>query len=371
MTSYNPILTTTIFVFAFQALILGVLLMVKRPRKLSNVFLSFLIFSFALMALNIALVNVLFNHNLLDVFRYAQLELLYGIGPSLYFYTKSITDWEFKFSKKDFIHFVPVLLEFIFYRTAFYRLGADGMYETPVHPYTKIYITEQWLGILSITVYTLVSLRLLYRHQIWLKTNYSNLENKSLHWLKLPILFYSAFWIGWNILSEIDRFVFDKGLRESYFLPTFVGLAIFTYWIGFKGYLFSQKQSKDQPPKKTATINTEINEELTQKVTQLMTDEQPYLDPDLDLSKLAELLEINPKQLSQTINRSFSMNFYEFVNSYRIEAFKKRLQQPESEKLTLLGLAFECGFKSKSTFNDVFKKNTGKTPSAFAKQVKK
>ena len=101
-----------------------------------------------------------------------------------------------------------------------------------------------------------------------------------------------------------------------------------------------------------------------------MEAQKPYLDPDLDLTKLAELLEMNPKQLSQIINRSFSKNFYEFVNDYRIEAFKKRLVAPESEKLTLLGQAFECGFKSKSTFNDVFKKSTGKTPSAYLKQMK-
>jgi AraC-like DNA-binding protein len=101
-----------------------------------------------------------------------------------------------------------------------------------------------------------------------------------------------------------------------------------------------------------------------------MDKERPYLNPELDLNRLAELLETNPKQVSYTINRSFSKNFYEYVNSYRIEAFKQSVTEPENKKLTLLGLAFECGFNSKSTFNDVFKKATGKTPSQYAKQLK-
>jgi len=323
------------------------------------------------MALNIALVNVLSSYDMMDTFRYVQLELLYGIGPALYFYTKSITDSDFKFSKKDLIHFVPLTLEFIFYRTAFYRLGADGLYQTPPHPYTKIYLAEQWLGILSITVYTMVSIVVLFRYQIWLKQHFSNLENKSLDWLKLPIIIYAVFWIGWMVLTEIDRFVFDRGLREIYFLPTFVGLAIVTYWIGFKGYLKARSETSGYSTQKPKASDGNYDPVWADNITKVMEKERPYLDPDLDLTKLSELLGMNPKQVSHTINRSFSKNFYEYVNSYRVEAFKQRVAEPKNKKLTFLGLAFDCGFKSKSTFNDVFKKTTGKTPSQYVSQLKK
>jgi len=371
MSSPNPVLTTIILVFALQAIVLSVLLLLKRPRQQSNLFLALLVLFFALMAGNIALVNVLSARDLFHVFRYFQLELLYGIGPALYFYTKSITDREFKFSRKDFIHFIPVVLEFLFYRTAFYRLGADGMYESPPHPYTSIYLAEQWGGILSITVYTILSLRILYLYQGWLKQQYSNLEKRSLNWFKIPVIIFSGFWIGWNLLTEIDRFVFDGALREAYFLPAFAGLAAVTYWIGFKGYLRSQSEASGYSEKKPKEEEAKYDAELAERIMALMEEQQPYLDPDLDLSGLAELLSRNPRQVSHTINRSFSKNFYEYVNQYRVDAFKKRIQEPGSEKLTLLGHAFECGFNSKSTFNEVFKKATGTTPSAYAKQVKK
>jgi AraC-like DNA-binding protein len=370
MSSPSPILTTIIFVFALQAIVLGVLLLTKRPRKQSNIFLSFLIFFFALMALNIAVVNVLWSRDMMDIFRYVQLELLFGIGPALYFYTKSVTDKAFTFSKKDALHFVPVALEFIFYRTAFYRLGADGLYQTPAHPYTKIYLVEQWLGSLSIVIYAIISLRLLFQYQSWLKQQYSNLENKSLRWLQLPIIIYALFWIGWNFFGEVDKYFFDKSLKEYFILPTFVGLAAVTCWIGFKGYLKTQTETSGYASQKPKPSSDDPNPELAKKLTALMDKERPYLNPELDLNRLAELLEANPKQVSHTINRSFSKNFYEYVNSYRIEAFKQSVTKPENKKLTLLGLAFECGFNSKSTFNDVFKKATGKTPSQYAKQLK-
>lgn len=371
MSSPNPILTTIIFVFAVQAIVLGVLLLTKRPRSQANIFLSLLIFFFALMALNIALVNVLRSHNMMDTFRYVQLELLYGIGPALYFYTRSITDNDFRFSKKHLVHFIPVALEFIFYRTSLYRLGSDGLYQTPAHPFTKYYLAEQWVGIISITLYTLISLWILFRYQNWLKQRYSNLENRSLNWLKAPIIIYAVFWVGWNILTEIDRFVFDRSLRDLYFLPAFVGLAIVNYWIGLKGYVKARTNTSGYTSKKTKPEGTTYNPNWAAKITEAMETQKPYLDPELDLTSLSELVGLNPKQVSHTINRSFSKNFYEYVNSYRVEAFKQLTRKSENRKLTLLGLAFECGFKSKSTFNDAFKKITGKTPSQYVSQQRK
>ncbi|MEO1652339.1 MAG: hypothetical protein AAFU64_02240, partial [Bacteroidota bacterium] len=120
MSNPNPILSTIIFVFGLQAIGLSILLLRKRPRIQSNIFLALILIFFALMAVNIALVNVLLTYDVFYVFRYVQLELLFGIGPALYFYTKSIGDHHFRFGGKDYLHFVPVLLEFIFYRTSIY-----------------------------------------------------------------------------------------------------------------------------------------------------------------------------------------------------------------------------------------------------------
>jgi YesN/AraC family two-component response regulator len=95
-----------------------------------------------------------------------------------------------------------------------------------------------------------------------------------------------------------------------------------------------------------------------------MTHQKPFLKNDLRLSDLADSIGVSSHELSQHINREFKMNFYDFINGYRVEEAKKLLRQnPANPKM--LAVAFDVGFNSKATFNRVFKKLTGQTPSAF------
>ncbi|MBT7093837.1 MAG: helix-turn-helix transcriptional regulator, partial [Bacteroidetes bacterium] len=159
-----------------------------------------------------------------------------------------------------------------------------------------------------------------------------------------------------------------------YFLPTHIGLSIITSWIGFKGYIKSQTEvsgfikTSSKASLETETIPT--NPEEAKLITELMNTQKPYLNPDLDLNKLSDLAKLNPKITSRIINHDLHMNFYEFVNKHRVEEFKQRLQQSNCDQFTLLGHAFECGFNSKSTFNHIFKKNTGQTPREYYLQFK-
>jgi AraC-like DNA-binding protein len=153
-------------------------------------------------------------------------------------------------------------------------------------------------------------------------------------------------------------------------LPSFIGVSAITCWIGFKGYVKSQGET-------SGFSNTNKNESKSnnpieaQKLVTLMITQKPYLNPDLNLQKLSELLQIPPKATSYIINHDIKMNFYEFVNKYRVEEFKNRAQKKDGEKYSLIGLAYECGFNSKSTFNHIFKKNTGQTPGEYYRKIKK
>lgn len=373
MVTSNSILFTIICVLAVQALIFSGLIAFKRPRRLANVFLALLVFFYAIMVLNIVVVNVLKDYDMLHVFRYIQMEMLFGIGPSLYFYTKCITDPKFEFRKIHYLHFLPLLLEFIFYRTSIYREGSDGLYLDDMPAYTYVYLTEQWLGVISIWVYSIFSLMLLAKYRTRLKQYYSKIENLSLKWLQTPILVFVSYHLWWRVITEVDRFVFDQSLREYYFLPNFTILAMITCWIGFRGYLQKEREVVNLKPleKKPKVMNREKDTAFISGFKKMMERHRPYLDPDLNLSMLAELLDMKPKQLSAKLNHNFGQNFYDMVNSYRVEAFKERLQSSERGKLSLLGHAYECGFSSKSTFNHVFKKITQKTPSEYVRGLKK
>jgi len=100
-----------------------------------------------------------------------------------------------------------------------------------------------------------------------------------------------------------------------------------------------------------------------------MEEEKPYLDSSLGLKHLAGQIELSTNQLSQLLNEQLSQNFYDFVNSYRLEEFKVRVKDEKNRNFTLLYLAYDCGFNSKTTFNTFFKKSTGKTPSEYLKTI--
>ena len=107
------------------------------------------------------------------------------------------------------------------------------------------------------------------------------------------------------------------------------------------------------------------------KLKEFMQAEKPYLDNTLGLKDLAKFIDITTNQLSQLLNEQLNQNFYDFVNSYRIEKFKEMIKDPKNSGFTLLALAYECGFNSKTTFNTFFKKSTGKTPSQYFQENKK
>jgi AraC-like DNA-binding protein len=98
------------------------------------------------------------------------------------------------------------------------------------------------------------------------------------------------------------------------------------------------------------------------KIISLLQNEKIYEDPELSLTQMAKQLKTNPSILSKTINQGFQLNFNDFINNYRIEAVKEKLQAGEQKTQTLLGIAYDCGFNSKATFNRAFKKVTGTSP---------
>lgn len=106
---------------------------------------------------------------------------------------------------------------------------------------------------------------------------------------------------------------------------------------------------------------------VTEVLHELLKDEVFVTDQNLSLRSLADALDVHPNKLSWLLNRHLGKNFNELVNHYRIEVFKEKACDPENKHLTLLGLAYESGFNSKSVFNDFFKKSTGLTPKAWIK----
>lgn len=134
-------------------------------------------------------------------------------------------------------------------------------------------------------------------------------------------------------------------------------------------------KSVDEQPSEEVTykkllMSDEDFEQYRKQLIIIMEKEKLFLDPYLTLRDLAEKLGIPANYLSQLLNKGFDQNFSEFVNQYRLEYFKKEVQKPEKQNFTLLAIAFESGFNSKTVFNSFFKKSTGTTPSKYLKSVR-
>ena len=131
------------------------------------------------------------------------------------------------------------------------------------------------------------------------------------------------------------------------------------------GLKHSSNSTKTQAKKKL--LEEKDMEVYRKKLLNFMQDETPFLDPDLSLRTLAEQIDLSSNQLSWLLNESIGKNFNSFVNQYRMEEFKRIAKDPKNEHITIEGLAYDCGFNSKTVFNTYFKKQTGLTPSKFRK----
>jgi AraC-like DNA-binding protein len=160
----------------------------------------------------------------------------------------------------------------------------------------------------------------------------------------------------------------------------FLSLSVFVILIGYFGLKQKVVFSADDTKIKTESskpVTRYAGSRLTEsessrhaeKLSLHMTASKPYLNPELSLSQLADELGMSNHILSQVINEKFGLNFFDFVNGYRVEEFKLRASDPEYNNLSLLGLALDCGFNSKSAFNRIFKQKTGLTPSQYKKTL--
>jgi AraC-like DNA-binding protein len=201
---------------------------------------------------------------------------------------------------------------------------------------------------------------ILRRHRRTICDRFSDLHRINLLWLQILTVGVGGIWF-------LVLFFRSEPL-------TMAGIVVFIFLIGFFGVrqaaIFSQNETPaDESEQKRKYPKSGLTEEaartLHKSLIQLMVDETPYRKSDLSITDVAMKLGVHPNYLSQVINQLEYKNFYDFVNTYRIEEFKRLLEQQKHQQFTLLSLAYDCGFSSKSSFNRYFKKATGKTPSEY------
>jgi TolB-like protein/AraC-like DNA-binding protein len=141
-------------------------------------------------------------------------------------------------------------------------------------------------------------------------------------------------------------------------------------YAAFVERLYNRKEETKRSEKEKSLIDEEEAQALSARLESFMEEEEPYLNPSLSLRSLAEQVDTHPNKLSWLLNDRFGQNFNSFVNGYRLERFKSLATDTNNSHISILGLAYESGFNSKSVFNTYFKKETGLTPKAFLQKSK-
>ena len=306
-----------------------------------------------------------------------------GIAPLIYFYVKSITASNFRFHKRDWWHFAPILSLIAFRLIIFvYDASQPGFADTQ-NGYLKIHADEAivqplliFVSFAQMLLYLAFTFQLYINYRKKIQQYFSNTFKLELNWIRNFLVVFSALFLYGALQDIISSLIVDLSYTQQWWLNLFMGIVVL--YVGIYGYFTDttklQKIDFSFSPKPLSIPETDdqekqISEVDIERVKSFMNSEQPFLDPELNLSDLAKNLNMNRGQLSMVINTGFDMNFNDFVNSYRIKSFQDRLKAGEHNKLSLLGIAYECGFNSKATFNRVFRKLTHQSPTDFLKSL--
>ena len=372
-----------IFLIAsFNAFFFTVLLFQKKPRALHD---YILIFWLTYLGAYIG-VYAFYSHELFTHFQLLSISLISFLmlhGPFLYYYVLTLVFDKRQNSWKDLIHIIPFVLFNLYILISSFNLGlSEKLNIEKVSPGDNPPLLFSFFLIMTAfsgTVYFLLTIRLFKKLDINIFNNFSNSANIDLLWIRRLVLVFGVIWTALISVTVIHH-IFHMFSMVFCTDGLFLSLSVFVILIGYFGLkqkvIFSSEDiivageaTKVQTKYSGSRLSDSEAKQYTEKLTDYMKSAKPYLNPDLSLPQLATELNISSHYLSQVINEQFNLNFFDFVNGYRVEAFKEKITNPEFWNYSLLGIAFECGFNSKSAFNRIFKQTTGTTPSQYKKAV--
>jgi AraC-like DNA-binding protein len=374
MSVFLSILRTIILFGAIQGFIISSLLFFSKKNKQSNRLLSVLILLISLACFNLyADYNNWFGSDILRfIAQFIPLIIVMPIGPLILFYVRSSLDQSFKIGSKQRIQFLPVIIDIVPQLTVIiFVIGIiTGLLKNKPGPWGNFIDTynvyadiPRWI---SVTFYLWLSAK--YFSAVKKKYN-SNLNGltASLNWIQqfIRVFFvFQAIWFLYLIPYVIPKYT-DTMLGTFDWYPVYIPLAILVYWLGIKGYAISQQQSA----KKITVINSPLTAATIQETISLlnkaMQKDKLYLNPNLTLALVSENTGIAQKTISAVLNQHLHKSFNEFINEFRIEDFKERIQAADISQFTIAGIASDCGFNSQATFQRTFKQIAGMSPSEF------
>lgn len=352
---------------ALHGIILSLVLSLsKRFDNRGKIFLSLLILIISILVLRDLLEkkDIIQHFNVAYIYTWGLPILL---GPFIFIYVRAVSNPDIVVKPSSW-HFLMPLLYFSFLT---YGLIARVTTDEAIanHPVVfVVYMFFQFFIVVQLPYYLIQSMKLVRQYQKRLKDEYSNIDKISLNWLHYLLSAFAFFYAVWILLSAGDLLIIKNYMPDfSVNLVTLL-LAIFIYSIGYYTLLRPELfQVKLQRRSEVMSVPLDIAEleEHKSKIIHIIENKKIHLNQKLTVKDLAKELGITAKATSRMINSGFGKSFYDLINSYRIEEVKRNLVDGQNQHLTIEGIALNSGFNSSSTFNRLFKSQTGQTPKAF------
>jgi AraC-like DNA-binding protein len=339
------------------------LILLKKKQKRASIY-----FGLLLLLMSLACIKIIFQETIPDFADRFPVPLLYkfAFGPLLYLFVKELFLEKTESSGRLALHFLPVLLFDILFRIGFPLLGFSN--SDPIIQQINLYLLNTGSLVYNTTY-------LLFTIGLWFRFKKDRAEKPSIKTQRL--LFYTKYILVLEVISTIAVIAFlwlsisqssfiIGGIHTYYFnyLVTF----FYIYYLSYMVYVLPEI-SILSPSTKVFKAEERPEDDRLKNLKEKIIQKQYFLDPDMNLQKLAELLQINPREFSEMINREEEMNFNDFLNSFRISHFKKLLLEQEKD-YSVEGMALDSGFSSKTSFYRAFKKSTGLTPLQYQKEQK-
>lgn len=368
---------------AVHGLVLSLILLSLNQNRLANRLLSLFVLCFSLMMIE----NVVFETRFFLVLPHVSMTfglLIFSLPPLFYLYVKSLTIPHFSLGRADALHFIPLVVFFLLH-LPFFMLSPEEKIAEMLSQYEissiRFYQTFLDPTFYQVSIYFLLSFRLIERHSVLVKDHYSSEGKRNLKWLRYFFFVCFGIWAT-SLLSQLFGLSLRFPIENLFFSAAVYALGYFSMrqpevFTALRlpqaeppiGASATPSPETELKPKKyeKSTLTEDAAAALQHALVSTMTEKKPYLNPELTLQDLSELLGVSTHHLSQVLNERLRQTFFDFVNSYRVESVKEKLLSPKHRHLTVLAIAFDSGFNSKTAFNSAFKKHTGATPSDFRK----
>ena len=391
--SFN-IYSTPLLVLVIQGTLFGLLLLdrYRNKRAISDLFLALLV----LITCYHRTTYTIGFMDWYDTYRNTKINywLIYlglAIGPLIFLYARAITTSDFKYKIRHNLHFLPVALYVLYRIFVFVYDGRQPGFQDTQNGVLMVALEFGFMGtftemffIVQHAIYLAFTLQIYFQYKRGIQQYFSNTYRLELNWIRNFLYLYAFLFVYSVIQQLVDLSITELSWIQKWWYQ-FVSALVVIY-VGIKGYFTdtSMLRGLQFNPAKSGiaaihalsgvSVSEEAHDvETFQKqrtlLTKYMEEQRPYLNPELNLKDLATTLQMSRSQLSEVINKGFEMNFNDFINSYRVAAVKEMLNNNKHEQLSLLGIAHECGFNSKATFNRVFRKISKYSPSEYLKQL--